>query len=150
MKTRQNTPNICCSEIFCRLILVYIEQKFNNKTGNVRTKVKLRRFRANIFAARKQEVLHTLSVSVALVIQHAKRLRYILSSLASLALPYFPTLSQKRHDFRKIFNEHKMRFFKFSLQRLCEALLILRRIQRDVVIKVTTSLCKVPVILDVF
>ena len=41
-----------------------------------------------------------------LVIQHAKRMRHIMSSVACLALPYFPILSHKRHDFRgkKSFN----------------------------------------------
>jgi hypothetical protein len=45
---------------------------------------------------------NTLYVSVALVIQHATRMRrIILSSVACLALLYFPTLSHKLHDFRK-------------------------------------------------
>ena len=39
-------------------------------------------------------------VCVALVIQHAGRMRRtVLPSVASLALPYFSTLSQKRYDF---------------------------------------------------
>jgi hypothetical protein len=38
-------------------------------------------------------------VFAALVIQHAKRMRHMtLTSVASLALPYFSTLSRKRHD----------------------------------------------------
>ena len=42
-------------------------------------------------------------VSVALVTQHAKRMpSFILSSAARLALPYFSTLSHKRHDLLEI------------------------------------------------
>jgi hypothetical protein len=40
-------------------------------------------------------------VCVALVIHHEKRMRLImLSSVASLAPPYFSTLFHNRHDFR--------------------------------------------------
>jgi len=54
-------------------------------------------------------------VSVALVIQHAMRVRrIILSSVACPVLQYFSTLSHKRHDFRKTFIEYKMRVLIFS------------------------------------
>jgi hypothetical protein len=85
-----------------------------NKTGNKYTET-LRRVRVTTVAVEKQEVLHILSVyvcvylCVALVIQHALRLRpIILSSAAGLALPYSPTLSDKRHGFRKRYVKHKM------------------------------------------
>ena len=40
-------------------------------------------------------------VSIALIIRHAKRVRrIILSSLVSLSLPHFSTISHKRRDFR--------------------------------------------------
>ena len=46
-------------------------------------------------------ITYSECVSVALVIRHAKRMRRIvLPSVASPALPYFSTLSHKRHDFR--------------------------------------------------
>jgi hypothetical protein len=59
-------------------------------------------FRVTLIAVKKQEVLHILSVSVALVIQHAKRMRrIILSSVACLAVSYFSTLSYERRDIRE-------------------------------------------------
>ena len=52
---------------------------------------------------RGEEIIITYSeyVSRALVMQLAKRMRRIISSsVAGLTLPYFSTLSHKRHDFR--------------------------------------------------
>jgi len=42
------------------------------------------------------------SAFIGLIIQHAKRMhRIMLSYVACPSLQYFPTLSYKRHDFRK-------------------------------------------------
>jgi hypothetical protein len=86
-------------------------------------------------------------VSVASDIQRAKRMRrIILLSVACPAVPYFPTLSHKRHGFRKNVIEHKICVLIFS-KLLSETFLILRRIQLDITINVFRSSCHVHVIL---
>jgi hypothetical protein len=73
-----------------------------NKGGNVRTNVTVWVVRVTIIAAKKTVgITYSESMSVGLVIQYAKRMRrIILSSVACLVLPYFSTLSSKRHDLR--------------------------------------------------
>ena len=56
-------------------------------------------------------ITYSECVSVALVIQHAKRMRrIILSSVACLAVPRFSVSAHKRHDFRENVTEHKICF----------------------------------------
>jgi len=80
-------------------------------------------------------------VFVALVIQHAKRMRRVAwSSVATPAVHCFSTLSRNRHYFRekKLLNI-KCVFFCFCLQHLSETYLILRRTEGDIIINVYRS-----------
>jgi hypothetical protein len=84
-------------------------------------------------------------VSVALIIQHEKRMRrIILSSVAFPALQHFSTLSHKRSDFGEKLLNIKCVFF-LSLLGLSETLLILGRIRREIVINLNKSSCKASV-----
>ena len=69
----------------------------------------------------------------------------ILSAGPSVSTNFFHIISEPR-DFRRKVIERKIRVFDFSLQFVFKTFLILRRIQRDIIISVKTSLCKVPVI----
>jgi len=82
-------------------------------------------------------------------IQRTRRMRRItLSTVSCLALPYFPTLSHKRHNFQKKVIEHKM--CVLIPYRNFETLLILRKIQRDIITYVNMSPCKVVSLLPDF
>jgi hypothetical protein len=49
------------------------------------------------------------------------------------ALPYFPTLTHKRHDFREEIIEHKMSVLIFSTN-FGEKIFILRRNEREIIV----------------
>jgi len=93
-------------------------------------------------------ITYSECVSVALVIQHAKRMRrIIMPSLDCLSLPSFtPQYLNKWHDFREMCIEHKI-LLRFSIQLLPETLLTPRRNQRDTITHVHRSSCEVTVIL---
>jgi len=64
-------------------------------------------------------ITYSKCVFVVIVCQHIKRMhRVTLSTVASLALHYFSTLSHKRHDFQEKVTKHKMRvqFIQFYYQ----------------------------------
>jgi hypothetical protein len=84
-------------------------------------------------------------VSLALGIQHAKRMYRIIMWPVGL-YHFFSTFSHKRHDFREKFIEHKMCVLIFS-RTLSDTVLILRRMERDVIKSVNWSSSKVSVIL---
>jgi hypothetical protein len=91
-------------------------------------------------------IAYSECVSVASVIQHAKCMRrIILPSVACMEIPYFATLSHKRQHFRKkLLN---MKCVLILSTNLPETILILRRIQRDIIIKIHRSSGRVPAIL---
>ena len=95
-------------------------------------------------------IIYSESMSVYLLIQHAKRMsRITLLSVASVTLPYFSTLTHQRYDFwgKGLLNINWV--FWFYLQILSEKCLVLRKIPGDI-INVSTSLCKVHFILVTF
>jgi len=85
-------------------------------------------------------------VSVALGIQHVRRMRrIILSSVPCMALPCSSTFSQTARRSEKIM-EHKMCVLIF-LQLCSEKFRIQSRIQLDIIIGVHRSSCKLPFII---
>jgi hypothetical protein len=60
-------------------------------------------------------------------------------------LPYFFHITTYKAEFRENVIEHEMRVFIFS-STFSEIFLLLRRIKRDIIINVHTSLRKAPVI----
>jgi hypothetical protein len=113
------------------------------KTGNVSINVTLRCVHVSNVAVEKQYYIFWVCVSVAFVIQHAKRMHRIilvLLSVACMVLPYFSTLSHKQHDFRRKVLNIKCVFW-FFLQILSEKFLFLKIIQRDIFIYIYIYIC---------
>jgi hypothetical protein len=93
--------------------------------------------RNHCFRGKAISISYSECVFVALVIQHAKRMRpIILSSVACVALPYFSTSSNKRHDFRGKSYWTQNVCFDFLCNFCLKYFFILRRIQRDIIINV--------------
>jgi len=86
-------------------------------------------------------------VFVAFVMQHAKRMRRIILSVATPALSTLSTLFHKRHNFpeKKYILWKNVFFFKFSLHFVPEKFLILRWMQQEIIIKIRRPSYKVPV-----
>jgi len=82
-------------------------------------------------------ITYSECVYVALVIWYVQRmLLNIASSVGGLAVLYFSILSHKWHEFwKKKMTEHKMCVVIFATN-LSETVLILRRIQRDIIVNV--------------
>jgi hypothetical protein len=73
----------------------------HNSKGTGRIKKSEARSRNHYCRGKAMSITCSERAVVTLVIRHAKRMRRIvLSPVASPALPYFSTLSHKRHDFR--------------------------------------------------
>ena len=95
---------------------------------------------------------HAISITeyegdlVALVIQHAMRMRHIVIC----GLSGSTILSHTAYDFRREKKLLKMRcVFRFSLYFFCKIFLILRRSGRDIIINVLyRSSCEVPIFLS--
>ena len=79
-------------------------------------------------------ITYSECVFVALVIQHAMRIRHIILSVSCPSVSYFSTLSDKQQDFKEKFKREV--YVLISSSTLSETFFILRRIERGIAINV--------------
>ena len=95
------------------------------------------RLRNHFCRWKARSITYSEFVSVVLVVQYEKRIYSIIHVLCCVTYPaiqYFPTLFQKRHDFRGKKNVIKKSVFWFSVHFLFETFLTLRKIRWDMII----------------
>jgi hypothetical protein len=137
--TARTLPNFCvvrCTVCFVTYSVLFVCICVLYYCHRVATQLQL-----NIY------IYHIICI-LALVTRNAMRMRrIILLSAACQCLPHFATLSHKRHDFRErtVLNVKCVRLTYPQL--VSETFLIIRIIQRDIIISVPRQSCKVPAIL---
>ena len=91
-------------------------------------------------------ITYSECVSVALVIQHARRMCQIIVIWPIQIYHVFPHYLINSTIFKKQLQNTKC-VFQFSLKLLSQTFLIVRKIQRDIIINVYWSSCKISIIL---
>jgi hypothetical protein len=121
----------------------------NTKRSNVRVRNIEGRSRNHFCRRISVNIAYSERVFVALVIQHAKRMRrIILPSVVSLVPPYFSTLSHTGTIFVKILLNIKLVSW-FSLQMLSKIFSVLRTVKQDFITSVHRFSWKVPAVLKI-
>jgi len=113
-------------------------QRFNNNIRNVTFDVKVTANIVQHLIAQQRQCTYNVIL---------RRFCTILPCVSWRSVPYFSTLSHKRHDFlggKKVI-EHKMCVVILATF-LSETILILRKLLTDIIIYVHRLSCKVPVI----